>query len=253
MPDVLYAELYKRTIEYLKSETNQSLIKKAYDLAYKLHEGQYRKSGEAYIIHPVRVACILAELHAGPATICAGLLHDVVEDTDYTYENVSEEFGKDVADIVDGVTKVNQLKFVSLEQKQVENHQHMLLAMAKDIRVIVVKLADRLHNIRTLEHLPVEKQERIAREIENNVENRVVNKICDELKEIIYKKNYYNGDPDIHNPEPLRDMVRHEVAKVIQDKEDIIIQAAAEKLADKLSRSKAVREMAKKVAEEELV
>lgn len=164
MPHNLYESLYKITSEYLKSEVNQTLIKKAFDLAYNLHEGQYRKSGEAYIIHPVCVACILAELHAGPATICAGLLHDVVEDTDYTYEDVKKEFGKDIADIVEGVTKVNQLKFVSLEQKQVENHQHMLLAMAKDIRVIVVKLADRLHNIRTLEHLPVEKQERIARE-----------------------------------------------------------------------------------------
>ena len=164
MPNVLYDDLYKRTSVYLKSEASQSLIKKAYDLANGLHEGQFRKSGEAYIIHPVCVACILAELHVGPATICAGLLHDVVEDTDYTYDDVYREFGKDVADIVDGVTKVNQLKFASLEQKQAENHQHMLLAMAKDIRVIVVKLADRLHNIRTLEHLPVSKQERIARE-----------------------------------------------------------------------------------------
>ena len=164
MPNDLYKGLYERISVYLKSEVNQNLIKKAYDLAYNLHKGQYRKSGEAYIIHPVNVASILAELHAGPATICAGLLHDVVEDTDYTYEDVKKEFGEDVADIVDGVTKVNQLKFVSLEQKQVENHQHMLLAMAKDIRVIVVKLADRLHNIRTLEHLPVEKQARIARE-----------------------------------------------------------------------------------------
>jgi GTP pyrophosphokinase len=164
MPNDLYKGLYERISVYLKSEVNQNLLKKAYDLAYNLHKGQYRKSGEAYIIHPVNVASILAELHAGPATICAGLLHDVVEDTDYTYEDVKKEFGEDVADIVDGVTKVNQLKFVSLEQKQVENHQHMLLAMAKDIRVIVVKLADRLHNIRTLEHLPVEKQARIARE-----------------------------------------------------------------------------------------
>ena len=94
-------------------------------------------------------------------------------------------------------------------------------------------------------------EERIAREIENDVENRVVNKIYDELKKIMYKNRYYDGAPDIHNPEPLRDMVRHEITKVIQDKEDVIIEAAAEKLADKLSRTKAVREMAKKVAEEE--
>ena len=95
-------------------------------------------------------------------------------------------------------------------------------------------------------------EERIAKEIENNVETQVVNRICDELKEIMYKKHYYNGAPDIHNPEPLRDMVRYEITKVITDKEDVIIDAAAEKLADKLSRTKAVREMAKKVAEEVL-
>ena len=136
MPSYLYEDLYKRTSLYLKSEASQSLIKKAYDLAYGLHEGQFRKSGEAYIIHPVCVACRLAELHVGPATICAGLLHDVVEDTNYTYEDVYKEFGKDVADIVDGVTKVNQLKIVSLEQKQAENHQHMLLYQNQSLKTM---------------------------------------------------------------------------------------------------------------------
>ncbi|MDE7100356.1 MAG: bifunctional (p)ppGpp synthetase/guanosine-3',5'-bis(diphosphate) 3'-pyrophosphohydrolase, partial [Anaeroplasmataceae bacterium] len=113
---------------------------------------------------PLSVAIILAELHVGPATICAGLLHDTVEDTAETKEDVAQTFGEDIASIVDGVTKLTQMKFASLEQKQAKNHQHMLFAMAKDIRVIVVKLADRLHNIRTLGALPVEKQERIAKE-----------------------------------------------------------------------------------------
>lgn len=161
---VNYDDLYKLTSQYIKKEESQKLIRHAYDVAHKLHEGQFRKSGEPYFIHPFNVACILATLHAGPATIAAGLLHDVVEDTEYTYEDVVNEFGKDIADMVEGVTKVGQLKFSSLEQKQAENHQHMLLAMGKDIRVIIVKLADRLHNIRTLGVLPHEKQERIARE-----------------------------------------------------------------------------------------
>lgn len=159
-----YEDLEKIFSEYIHKEESVELIHRAYLVAEKLHSGQMRKSGEPYIIHPLNVACILAELHVGPATICAGLLHDVVEDTAATKEDLEMEFGKDVAEIVDGVTKVGQLKFSSLEQKQVENHQHMLLAMAKDIRVIVVKLADRLHNIRTLNSLPTEKQIRIARE-----------------------------------------------------------------------------------------
>lgn len=123
-----------------------------------------RQTGEPYIIHPIHVAIILAELHAGPATICAGLLHDTVEDTSETKEDLIKAFGEDIASIVEGVTKLSQMKFATLEQKQAENHQHMLIAMAKDIRVIIVKLADRLHNIRTLGALPSEKQVRIAKE-----------------------------------------------------------------------------------------
>lgn len=161
---VCYDDLLKLTSQYIHAEKDQSLIKKAFMLAESLHEGQFRQSGEAYIIHPLNVAIILAELHAGPATICAGLLHDTVEDTEETGEDLAKTFGEDIASIVDGVTKLSQMKFATLEQKQAENHQHMLLAMAKDIRVIVVKLADRLHNIRTLGSLNNEKQVRIAQE-----------------------------------------------------------------------------------------
>lgn len=159
-----YEDLYAVTSQYIHAAKDQELIQKAYDVAATLHEGQFRKSGEAYIVHPLCVAIILAELHAGPATLCAGLLHDTVEDTKETKEDVAKVFGEDIASIVDGVTKLTQLKFASLEEKQAENHQHMLLAMAKDIRVIIVKLADRLHNIRTLGALSAEKQERIAKE-----------------------------------------------------------------------------------------
>ena len=149
---------------YIHNEASLSLIKRADDRAYELHNGQFRKSGEPYIIHPLNVACILAELHVEPATICAGLLHDVVEDTQISKEELAKEFSEDIAEIVDGVTKISNLTFVSLEEKQVENHQKMLLAMGRDIRVIVVKLADRLHNIRTLNYMPGEKRERIAKE-----------------------------------------------------------------------------------------
>ena len=150
--------------QYIHNPKSQELIIRAYNRAYELHQGQLRKSGEPYIIHPLNVACILAELHVGPDTICAGLLHDVVEDTQISKEELAQEFSEDIAEIVDGVTKISNLKFVSLEEKQVENHQKMLLAMGRDIRVIVVKLADRLHNIRTLNFMPAEKRERIARE-----------------------------------------------------------------------------------------
>ena len=149
---------------YIKKTESLEKIKKAYDLAEKLHKGQFRKSGEPYIIHPLNVAGILAELHSDPDTICAGLLHDVVEDTELTLDELKAEFGEDIAEIVDGVTKVGQLKFASLEQKQATNHQHMLLAMAKDIRVVIVKLADRLHNIRTLGVMSDEQKVRIGRE-----------------------------------------------------------------------------------------
>ncbi|MDE7095343.1 MAG: HD domain-containing protein, partial [Anaeroplasmataceae bacterium] len=161
---VSYEDLYALTSQYIHKEESQSLMKRAYDLASNLHEGQFRQSGEAYIIHPLSVAIILAELHAGPATICAGLLHDTVEDTNETEEELAKAFGEDIASVVAGVTKISQMQFATLEQKQAENHQHMLIAMAKDIRVIIVKLADRLHNIRTLGVCSEEKQRRVARE-----------------------------------------------------------------------------------------
>lgn len=140
------------------------LIHKAYVCSAKYHAGQVRKSGEPYLSHPLEVAKILAELKLDEASICTGLLHDTVEDTEATKEEIEKVFGVDIANLVDGVTKLSQIKFHSSEEKQAENFRKMLVAMSRDIRVLLVKLADRLHNMRTLQYMPAEKQERIATE-----------------------------------------------------------------------------------------
>ncbi len=145
-------------------ENDVKLIEKAYQFAEKAHEGQFRKSGQPYIMHPVAVTEILAELQMDAITLAAALLHDVVEDTDASREEIEEHFGKEVAQLVDGVTKLKKIRYKSKEEQQAENHRKMFVAMAEDIRVIMIKLADRLHNLRTLQHLPPEKQRRIANE-----------------------------------------------------------------------------------------
>ena len=171
-PDQLYKELIERVRKYHPSD-DISLIEKAYHVADEAHKDQLRKSGEPYIIHPLCVAIILADLELDKESIAAGLLHDVVEDTNVTDAQIREMFGVDVALIVDGVTKLDKLDFKGDHYKdkntakleaQAENLRKMFLAMAKDIRVILVKLADRLHNMRTLQYQPPEKQKEIARE-----------------------------------------------------------------------------------------
>ena len=163
-PDELYEELKKEVLKYHPS-TDLSLIDKAYQVAKKAHEGQMRKSGEPYIIHPICVAIILAQLELDKETIVAGLLHDVVEDTVMTYDDIVREFGEEIALLVDGVTKLTQLNYSADKiELQAENLRKMFLAMAKDIRVILVKLADRLHNMRTLQYQKPEKQKEKARE-----------------------------------------------------------------------------------------
>jgi len=153
-----------KLVAYYMSDEHVAFVQKALDYATKAHEGQFRKSGEPYIIHPIQVAGILAELHMDPHTVATGFLHDVVEDTDVTLEDLKAEFGPDVAMLVDGVTKLGKIMYKSHEEQLAENHRKMLLAMAQDLRVIMVKLADRLHNMRTLNHLREDKQRRIAQE-----------------------------------------------------------------------------------------
>ena len=151
-------------IEAYNSNVDIPLIRKAYEFSDMAHEGQKRSSGEPFVEHCLEVAFILADQHMDSSTIAAGLLHDVVEDTDYRIDDIRREFSEEIADLVDGVTKIGAVKFTSIEEQQVEYFRKMLLSMAHDIRVILIKLADRMHNMRTLEHLPADKQKRIAKE-----------------------------------------------------------------------------------------
>ncbi len=157
-------------LEKMKKNNRKSdlkLIRRAYDFAKEKHGDQLRKSGEPYIIHPVQVAYILAGLELDDATICAALLHDVAEDTEVTINDLAKEFSTEIAEMVDGVTKLGNLKYTSAEEQQVENYRKMFLAMGKDIRVILIKLADRLHNMRTLKFLRRERQLAIAKETQD--------------------------------------------------------------------------------------
>ncbi len=155
--------LCEKILEYFP-KADISLIQKAYLFSKKAHEGQFRRSGEPYISHPVGVSEILAELKLDLPTIMTGLLHDTVEDTEVTLEDIEHNFGPVVAELVDGVTKITQLSFRNTHEKQSENVRKMIVAMGKDVRVILVKLADRLHNMRTRGHMKYEKQFRIGQE-----------------------------------------------------------------------------------------
>jgi len=151
-------------VESFNANINILLVRKAYEFSNRAHAGQKRESGDPFIEHCLEVAFILADLHMDSDTIAAGLMHDVLEDTPVTLEQVKTEFGEEIAELVDGVTKLGEFKFQSMEEEQVEYFRKLLLSTAKDIRVIIIKLADRLHNMRTLEHLPTERIARIAAE-----------------------------------------------------------------------------------------
>src|SRR3982751_1511251 len=140
------------------------IIRKAYEYSERNHAGQSRASGEPYLVHPLEVALVLAEMKMDSTAIVAGLLHDSVEDTSVTVVDIRKEFGEQVAHIVEGVTKISQIDFHLREEQQAENLRKMMLAMVDDIRVVLIKLADRLHNMRTLEHLPPDRQQKIAKE-----------------------------------------------------------------------------------------
>ena len=159
-------DVIKRARENNKHIDGKKILR-AYNFALGKHGDQKRKSGEPYIIHPVQVAYILAGLELDTDTICAALLHDVVEDTDVTQEELEKEFGPQIAAMVDGVTKLGKLQYTSKEEQQVENYRKMFLAMGKDIRVILIKLADRLHNMRTLKYLSRDRQIANAKETQD--------------------------------------------------------------------------------------
>ncbi len=154
----------QETVEKHHPDADLEILRKAYIFSAVEHKGQVRASGEPYLVHPLEVAAILAEMRMDPICVAVGLLHDVLEDTLTTPERLQEYFGTDVLHIVEGVTKISQIPFATSEERQAETYRKMLLAMVDDIRVILVKLADRLHNMRTLQHLPGERQKRIARE-----------------------------------------------------------------------------------------
>ncbi len=155
---------YEQINSYITNKDSLAMINHAYDYAYDKHSKQFRKSGEPYFVHLLAVAYELSKLKVGPTTICAGLLHDVMEDCGISAEEFTEEFGEEIYHIVEAVTKIGNLKFKDEKEYQAANHRKILMAMAKDVRVILVKLCDRLHNMRTLQFMPPEKQQRIAKE-----------------------------------------------------------------------------------------
>jgi GTP pyrophosphokinase len=158
-----FRDLMKRMQEN-RPQDDLAIVKKAYDFSLKYHEGQSRASGEPYLVHPLEVALVLAEMKMDPVAVAAGLLHDSVEDTSVTIADIRQEFGEQVAHIVEGVTKISKIDFATREEQQAENLRKMMLAMVDDIRVVLIKLADRLHNMRTLEHLDPDRQHKIAEE-----------------------------------------------------------------------------------------
>jgi len=185
--------LFKELSGYMKSE-DIAQLESAYHFSEIAHQGQFRKTGDPYISHPIAVASILAQWHLDPQALTAALLHDVMEDTHVTKDEISRRFGKPVADLVDGLSKLDKIEFQTQEQAQAENFRKMLLAMARDVRVILIKLADRLHNMRTLNVMHAEQRRRIAREtmeIYAPIANRLgLNTIYQELQELAFRYLY---------------------------------------------------------------
>src|SRR5690606_20339010 len=156
-------DLVQRVQAYLP-DSDLAVVEKAYRFAEEAHKDQKRKSGEPYFVHPVAVASELVDMRLDVASVCAGLLHDVVEDTTAALSDIDREFGEEVAELVDGLTKLNKIQYDSREDRQAENIRKMVVAMSKDVRVLLVKLCDRLDNMRTMEHMKPSSQERISRE-----------------------------------------------------------------------------------------
>lgn len=201
---------------------NMDMVDKAYNLAFEAHKEQKRDSGEPYIIHPIEVATILAELGMDTSTIVAGLLHDVIEDTEYTYDDIKNLSGEEVANLVSGVTKITKMEYKSKEEQQADNFRKMLLAMADDIRVIIIKLADRLHNMRTLKYRKKEKQKKTAMEtldIYAPLAHRLgISKIKWELEDLsfryLHEEEYYDLVKQVAEKRTEREIY---IKKIIED------------------------------------
>ncbi len=224
-PEVLYDELISSVKKYHPS-ADISMIEKAYKIANDAHKGQARKSGEPYIIHPLCVAIILADLELDKETIVAGILHDVVEDTIMTNEEIRREFNSEVELLVDGVTKLGQLSYSHDKvDEQAENLRKMFLAMAKDIRVILIKLADRLHNMRTLQYMRPEKQKEKAREtmdIYAPLAQRLgISKVKIELDDLslkyLHPDVYYNLVEQISDKKSTREQFIKDVVEEVRE------------------------------------
>ena len=223
----LYLELIEKIKTYHPS-SDFSMVEKAYKLAVDAHKDQKRKSGEPYIIHPLKVAYILAELELDMESIVAGILHDVIEDTEYSYEDISNMFSEEIAALVDGVTKLGKLSYTTKEEVQAENYRKMFLAMAKDIRVILIKLADRLHNMRTLNYMKPEKQKEKAQEtldIYAPLAHRLgISKIRSEMEDLCFKyldpDAFFDLATKIERKKEERDEFVQDIVKELQQKID---------------------------------
>ena len=192
--EILTSEPLLRVVTTYLRPSDLELLEQAFHMAARAHKGQFRKSGEPYLIHPLSVAIILAEWHLDPQALCAALLHDTIEDTSTTTQEITEQFGHSVSELVEGVSKLDRLEFQTEQQAQAENFRKMLLAMARDVRVILIKLADRLHNMRTLGAMKSDKQRRIAREtldIYGPIANRLgLHKLYQELEDLGFRYLY---------------------------------------------------------------
>src|SRR6187200_3193316 len=209
-------------------EADIELLRRAYVFSAFEHKGQVRHTGEPYLVHPLEVADLLADMKLDVVAVAAGLLHDIVEDTQTPIERIKELFGADVAHVVEGVTKLGAISFSSNAERQAENFRKMLLAMVDDIRVILVKLADRLHNMRTLEHLPEERRVKIAqdtRDIYAPIANRLwMSKVKNELEELAFKylepKAYEGLRAKVEAKRKMAEAVIHDLTRTVRAKLD---------------------------------
>lgn len=214
---------------YISVEENLALIQRAYDYTKTCHEGQYRKSGEPYLIHLVHVAYILAQLRVSPTTIAAGLLHDSIEDTEVTYDDIVNDFSEEIATLVESVTKIGNLEFKDEKEYQAANHRKIFIAMAKDVRVIFIKLVDRLHNMRTLQFQPPEKQKKIAQEtldVYAPIAHRLgIAKIKNELEDLsfnyLFRDKYYEIARLVEDRKVERDA---QVGRMIEGIADLLVE-----------------------------